>query len=64
MKKRQLSDLRMQLAITQNPHVKEPELLWKTLEYMDKEPVDEKLDKDGLMRLKELMSGGKAFLVK
>lgn len=64
VKKRRIIDYRMQLAITQNPHLKEPEHLWKILEYADKDPVDEELDKAGMERLKQAMSSGKAFLVK
>ena len=64
VKKRKIVEYRMQLAITQNPHIKEPEHLWKILEYADKEAVDEQLDKAGMERLKGIMSAGKAFIVK
>lgn len=54
----------MQLAITQNPHVKDPKHLWKTLESYDKEPVDDKLDKVGFEVFKRKMAQTGRFIVK
>ena len=54
----------MQLAIVQNPHVKDPKLLWETLEAFDKKPEDEKLDKRGFEMLKQKLRNSSHVMVK
>lgn len=72
IKQRTYAGYKMQLAISQNPHSKEPDVLWKMLdEHMTQlttaaeiniENTD--LDTEGLMNLKKIMSGGTAFVIK
>ena len=50
----------MQLAIIQNPHVKEPKALWNELDKMSNPNHgirDETLDKEGLLNLKHMLQG-------
>jgi len=57
----------MQLAIIQNPHVKQPKTLWNILDQeqtKDKEILDEKLDKQAFMKFKEQLSESRAIKVK
>lgn len=57
IKIRKISDYQMQLAIAQNPHVKNPKELWQILEQGTRKPIDEKPDKKGLENLKRRMAG-------
>ncbi len=57
----------MQLAIVQNPHTKDPTALWNELDKISNPNHgirDEEMDREGLIRLKELMSGSRNFAVK
>lgn len=55
----------MQLAIVQNPHTKNPKELWQTLDQSQRKVLDEKPDKEGLMRLKQQLAGAsRGFVVK
>lgn len=68
IKSRKISDLKMQLAIVQNPHTKEPKELWQILE--GAEPIKEKLqtepkfDAAGFERLKAVMGENPRFEIK
>lgn len=67
IQQRQVREHKMQLAIAQNSHVKDPKTLWKMLDDQDRELGglrDEKLDKEGFARLKEQLSTSKAIKVK
>ena len=65
IKARHVTNYQMQLAIVQNPHTKNPKELWQTLDQSVRKPIDEKPDKEGLMRLKHrLASGSRGFVVK
>ena len=62
--KRKKEEYRMLLAISQNPHVKEPKLLWDALSYKEEEndePVD--LEKE-LGKLKMAMSDNPRIMIK
>lgn len=57
---RRVSDWKMQLAITQNPHTKEPQTLWQELDKMDNPGIrDDEFDREGMMRLKKMLTGSK-----
>lgn len=64
--KRKVSDWKMQLAITQNPHVKNPKELWEILNSHDRltNPADDKLDKAGMALLKDKLRSSKRIMVK
>ncbi len=65
IKARQVTEYQMQLAIIQNPHTKNPQELWRTLEQTTHKPIDEKPDKQGMMNLKRKMAGtSRGFAVK
>lgn len=72
IRQRTYAEYKMQLAISQNPHSKEPEALWKMLdEHMTQlrtaaeiEILDQDLDREGLENLKKIMSGGIDFVIK
>lgn len=62
---RKLADLRMQLAITQNPFVSDPGVLWKNLNNISTEKKEVKLDESGMNALKVMMSrAGSKMIVK
>jgi len=54
----------MQLAIVQNPHVKEPKTLWDILDAYNREPVDEKLDKKSFELFKQKIASSPHIMVK
>lgn len=60
-----MSDYKMQLAIIQNPHTKNPRQLWKEIERQlkEKEP-NEEFDSVGFERLKDQLSQSPRFIVK
>lgn len=65
IKKRKLTDYRIQLMIVQNPHTKKPEDLWKLLQDDEEIPHnDNVLDEKGMEELKRIMSKGRAIQVK
>lgn len=64
IKKRQFAEYQVQLAIAQNPHSKNPKVLWETLESEVREAKDPEMDEAGIERLKLLMSGNPRFVVK
>lgn len=66
VKKRRLTEYKMQLAIVQNPHLdpKDQKLLWEELNRDDQMPKSEVFDEQGFAKLKEVMSQGKAFIIK
>lgn len=67
MDKRKLSEYKMQLAITQNPHTKDPKKLWDVIKSKEEpEPRSEQFDAAGFERLKLAMqtAGGSKILVK
>jgi hypothetical protein len=54
----------MQLAISQNPHVKEPGKLWEELDRMDNPAVkNDELDKEGFMALKNRLKSSRSIKV-
>lgn len=62
---RKISEYKMQLAIASNPHSKEPKKLWDMLDNQVREPIDEKLDKTGMEKLKQqLLRNSRAIVVK
>ena len=65
---RKVGDYKMQLAIIQNPHVKNHTQLWKVLEQQEKElkhqPVKEEFDPKEFNRLKSALSNNPKFIVK
>lgn len=55
----------MQLAITQNPHTKEPQKLWQEFDRLDnKNIINNELDREGMQLLKKIMSNGKWIKVR
>jgi hypothetical protein len=62
IRNRKFSEYKMLLAITQNPHTKQPEDLWKLLD-VDKEYLEEDLDKAGMERLKLMMGQSKGVKI-
>lgn len=63
--KRKIGEWRMQLAITQNPHVKDPKQLWAILEAEDRyKNTSEKLDKSSFALLKDKMRQSTRIMVK
>lgn len=55
----------MQLAITQNPFVSDPSILWKNLNNIAPDKKDVKLDVAGMDALKVMMSrSGSKMIVK
>jgi len=64
IKSRKSSEYKMQLAIVSNPHTKKPRELWDALNETTRKPLDEKLDKQGMMDLKRLLVNSKQIVVK
>ena len=64
--KRKVSEWKMQLAITQNPHVQNPKELWEVLNSYDRQtdPAGDKLDKAGFALLKDALRGSNRIMVK
>ncbi len=64
--KRKVDEYKMQIAIVQNPHVKNPGELWKKIEAM--RPVEEKksdkLDVVGFENFKRTLASNPRFIVK
>jgi hypothetical protein len=63
IRKRKNEENKTWLALIQNPHTKKPEELWRILDSINKSPLDEKMDKQGLERLKMAMGGSKNIKV-
>lgn len=62
IERRMLEDYKMQLAIAQNPHVKNPKELWRMLERaQDKKP---ELDTSSIENLKYALGKGSRVLIK
>ena len=67
MNDRKLLENKMQLAIVQNPHVKDPRQLWKSLELMQGKKTRQettKFDALGMERLKDVMKQNPRIVVK
>lgn len=66
IEKRKLIEYRMQLAITQNPHIKEPEKLWNVLNAPDRteRARSKEFDEKGFEALKSRLSSNPRFVVK
>lgn len=63
--KRRVDEWKMELAIVQNPHVKEPQTLWNELDQIEGKGVrDEKIDREGMMKLKALLTNSNQIKVK
>ncbi len=54
----------MQLAISHNPHVEEPQRLWDDLRPKGLDYLDDELDREAMNDLKELLSGSPNINVK
>jgi len=63
---RKLLEHKMQLAIVQNPHVKDPKQLWKSLDLMQnkKTKQEAKFDALGMERLKDVMKQNPRIMIK
>lgn len=57
-------DYRMHLAIAHNPHVKNPQELWDTLQLEERMPTEDVFDRTGFDRLRNMMSKGELVQVK
>jgi len=57
IKKRKLDEMKKWLAIVQNPHTKDPQELWKTLDRESGDYFEEELDKTGFERFRTALSG-------
>lgn len=64
IRERQVKNYMMELSIISNPHSKEPRELWRMLESQIKKPLDDKLDKAGMERLKQRLSDSGKIVVK
>lgn len=64
IKRRHFEDWKMQLAIVQNPHTKNPKDLWDMLSAETNVPADEKLDKEGFEAFKRALAGSQRVQVK
>lgn len=70
IKRRQISEYKMALAIATNPHTKSPKRLWDTLDQMEranegKDYLDAEFDTAGFERFKQtLQRHSKSFVVK
>lgn len=66
--RRKLQDIKLQMSIIQNPHVKDPKILWKTIEEQERllgnSPKVEEFDTTGFENLKTLMSRNPRIIVK
>lgn len=64
--RRKLADYKMEMAIVQNPHVKNPKELWAMLDQQEKqfEPQDDKFDPAGFDRFKNALRKNPKFNVK
>lgn len=63
---RHFAKWRMELAIVQNPHLKpeDQRILWDKLSQDIVAETSQELDREGVDKLKQIMSKGKAFAVK
>jgi len=66
IERRKLTEYRMQLAIVQNPHVKDPKELWRVLNSQDASQITrtEKFDDVGFEVLKSRLRASPRFVVK
>lgn len=66
VERRKLTEYRMQLAIVQNPHVKDPKELWRVLNSQESAPVlrPEKMDEGSFELLKMRLRANPRFVVK
>lgn len=63
--RRHIRDYKMQLAIIQNPHTKDPKHLWRVLQQSEPRTLSEaKFDASGFERLKMEMSKNPRIIVK
>jgi hypothetical protein len=61
---RKLIDYKMQLAIIQNPHVKDPKHLWRVLESKKEQKQNDEFDPAGFALLKSALSKNPRIIVK
>jgi hypothetical protein len=62
---RHIRDYKMQLAIIQNPHTKDPKHLWRILQQSEpRKPTEDVFDASGFERLKAQMSQSPRIIVK
>lgn len=66
IKKRKMDEYKMQLAISQNPHLEptQQKVLWKELNREDRLPTGDSFDEAAFDRLKEVMAQGGSFVIK
>lgn len=67
--RRKIQNTRLELAIVQNPHIKDPQDLWKLLDQQEREldglpPRDETFDAAGFAILKMRMKQNPRIIVK
>lgn len=62
--KRKISEYKMQLAIAQNPHVKDPKALWEILNRQTRKLPSSKLDVSGMELLKSKLRQSPSIDVK
>lgn len=62
--RRKIGDYKVQLAIAQNPHTKNPRELWRIFEDMNTEKKQETLDVTGFELLKNAMRDNPRIVVK
>jgi hypothetical protein len=61
---RKLQEYKMELAIVQNPHVKEPRRLWDILKSQEQREKDDEFDAIGFEILKDRLRQSRRFIVK
>lgn len=66
IRKRQISELKMQLSIAENPHKKDPEVLWRQFDRLEGKDYleEEQLDKTAFLALKQKIAKGGGIVVK
>lgn len=64
IKKRKLTEYRMQFAIARNAQAEKPEAFLRALDEADDMPQSDDMDRTGLENLKQLIAKGSAIKVK
>jgi hypothetical protein len=64
IERRKIDEYKMQMAIVQNPHVKDPKRLWQIIGQASDHARPEKLDVASIENLKAQLSKGSRLVVK
>jgi hypothetical protein len=64
IKRRKVDEYKMQMAVIQNPHTKDPKKLWQTIDNMVPKSRPDKLDVAGFEVLKIRLQQNPRFVVK